>query len=62
MAVVALMMRWCLEGVNGGGRMMGRGLGGGGSRLSPSGCVFSLVVSLIFGWVDRLAGLRNLWW
>lgn len=48
LGVVALMLVgwWCLGGVSGGGRMMGRGLGGGGLGRSPSDffCFFSSFV------------------
>ena len=59
---VAVLVRWCLGGVGGCGRMMGRGLGGGGLGLSPSGYVIPLVGLLIFGLLGRLAGLWYLWW
>ena len=65
--LVAILVRWCWcwcwcwRGVSGGEIDRG-GLGGGGSRLSPSGYVFPVVGLLIFGLLGRLAGLWYLWW
>jgi hypothetical protein len=60
--VVLMLVGWHLGRVgDGGGRMMGRGLGGGGLGRSPSGAL--VVVGFSFGGFARaVKGCGLQWW